>query len=218
REDLCGGVGQNPSCSVSKPGEKLQETFDLCKCKQRLLYQILTLIFSGEFISQCGNRYHVFDNRKKNDRTQVRELMKKIDNMMKENGGGCYTNDMLLQAEIDIKKDIKRIMEAGQDKIRRERDALERRSERDKKKIDKLTEKKRQLQKQQLEDELSTLKRSIKADIERISDLQQQLEKKREEIEKHQQEINKRQQEINKQINKIKESTQIGEDTTGVNK
>jgi len=27
--------------------EKLQETFDLYNCKQRLLYQILTLIFSG---------------------------------------------------------------------------------------------------------------------------------------------------------------------------
>jgi len=29
REDLCGGVGRNPSCSVCKPGEM----FDLCNCK-----------------------------------------------------------------------------------------------------------------------------------------------------------------------------------------
>jgi len=47
---------------VCKPAEKLQETFDLCKCKQRLLYQILTLIFSGvhtlwflDYVSQRGH-------------------------------------------------------------------------------------------------------------------------------------------------------------------
>ncbi|KAI5089830.1 nuclear pore complex protein Nup133, partial [Silurus meridionalis] len=54
QKDLCGGVGQNLSCSVCKPGEKLQETFDLCNCKQRLLYQILTLTFSGVQILICS--------------------------------------------------------------------------------------------------------------------------------------------------------------------
>ncbi len=33
-EDLYGGVGQNPCCSVCKPGQELQETSDLCNCKQ----------------------------------------------------------------------------------------------------------------------------------------------------------------------------------------
>jgi len=32
---------------VEELAKKLQEMFDLCNCKQRLLYQILTLIFSG---------------------------------------------------------------------------------------------------------------------------------------------------------------------------
>ncbi len=44
-EDLYGGVGQNPCCSVCKPGQELQETSDLCNCKQRFLYQILSYIF-----------------------------------------------------------------------------------------------------------------------------------------------------------------------------
>ncbi len=44
-EDLYGGVGQNPCCSVCKPGQELQETSDLCNCKQRFLYQILSSIF-----------------------------------------------------------------------------------------------------------------------------------------------------------------------------
>ncbi len=45
KEDLYGGVGQNPCCSVCKPGQELQETSDLCNCKQRFLYQILSSIF-----------------------------------------------------------------------------------------------------------------------------------------------------------------------------
>ncbi len=44
-EDLYGGVGQNPCCSVCRPGQELQETSDLCHCKQRFLYQILSSIF-----------------------------------------------------------------------------------------------------------------------------------------------------------------------------
>uniref|UniRef100_A0A8C1LME9 Transposase Tc1-like domain-containing protein n=1 Tax=Cyprinus carpio TaxID=7962 RepID=A0A8C1LME9_CYPCA len=44
-EDLYGGVGLNPCCSLCKPGQELQETSDLCNCKQRFLYQILSSIF-----------------------------------------------------------------------------------------------------------------------------------------------------------------------------
>ncbi len=40
-EDLYEGVGQNPCYSVCKPGQDLQETSNLCNCKQRFLYQIL---------------------------------------------------------------------------------------------------------------------------------------------------------------------------------
>ncbi|XP_063340490.1 GTPase IMAP family member 8-like isoform X2 [Pelmatolapia mariae] len=42
-------------------------------------------------IQSCGNRFHVFDNTSK-DRTQVVELVKKIDNMMARNGATCYTD------------------------------------------------------------------------------------------------------------------------------
>ena len=44
-EGLYGGVGQNPCCIVCKPGQELQETCDLCNCKQRFLYQILSSAF-----------------------------------------------------------------------------------------------------------------------------------------------------------------------------
>ncbi len=44
-EDLYGGVGQNPCCSVCKTSQELQKKSDLCNCKQRILYQILSSIF-----------------------------------------------------------------------------------------------------------------------------------------------------------------------------
>ncbi|XP_041931199.1 uncharacterized protein LOC121694874 isoform X7 [Alosa sapidissima] len=46
-----------------------------------------------EVIKSCGGRYHVFNNNSR-DHTQVVELMKKIDEMVKRNGGGHFTEEM----------------------------------------------------------------------------------------------------------------------------
>ncbi|KAK7933977.1 hypothetical protein WMY93_004873 [Mugilogobius chulae] len=58
-----------------------------------------------QLLSDCGDRFHVFDN-KKNDRTQVKELLQKIDDMVKKNKGECYTSDMLLEAEAATKREM----------------------------------------------------------------------------------------------------------------
>lgn len=43
-----------------------------------------------ELTEECGNRYHVFNNKETRDRTQVCDLLEKIDDMLKANGGSFY--------------------------------------------------------------------------------------------------------------------------------
>uniref|UniRef100_A0A672HPU1 AIG1-type G domain-containing protein n=1 Tax=Salarias fasciatus TaxID=181472 RepID=A0A672HPU1_SALFA len=47
-----------------------------------------------KLVSDCGGRYHVFNNDKQ-DSNQVSQLIAKIDSMVKKNGGDCFTNEML---------------------------------------------------------------------------------------------------------------------------
>ncbi|XP_070709096.1 GTPase IMAP family member 7-like [Pempheris klunzingeri] len=54
-------------------------------------------------IQSCGSRFHVFDNTS-SDRSQVVELVKKIDDMFAANGGKHYTDDMYKEVQRKQKK------------------------------------------------------------------------------------------------------------------
>ena len=55
-------------------------------------------------VEKCGNRYHVLDNTKRADETQVVELLEKVEEMWVGNGGSQYEIDLGHAALIEAKK------------------------------------------------------------------------------------------------------------------
>uniref|UniRef100_A0A8C7YYP9 AIG1-type G domain-containing protein n=1 Tax=Oryzias sinensis TaxID=183150 RepID=A0A8C7YYP9_9TELE len=76
--------------------------------------------FFKSIVQECGGRYQVFNNYNKQNRPQqARELIKKIDEMVKDNGGECFTNEMLREAEEAIQKEMKKIMRSKHEEIQK---------------------------------------------------------------------------------------------------
>ncbi|XP_010740306.2 GTPase IMAP family member 7-like [Larimichthys crocea] len=59
-------------------------------------------------INQCGGRYHSLINGKRQSRTQVRDLLEKIESMVKANGGSHYTNKMYEKAQKRLEEERRR--------------------------------------------------------------------------------------------------------------
>ncbi|XP_043079541.1 GTPase IMAP family member 8-like isoform X2 [Puntigrus tetrazona] len=143
----------------------------------------------------CGNRYHVFNNETK-DQTQVTDLLQKIDNMVKENGGSYYSCKMFREMEREIQEQQKNILMEKVKKLNREREELMNKHDKEKKWLKMKMEDDHEKERKRREDEY---KRDIKDLEDQERKLQEEMKREREEWEKQkQQERQRREQEEEK--------------------
>lgn len=74
-----------------------------------------------DLLHQCGGRYHVLNNKERNNLCQVTELLEKVDKMVSDNGGSIYTVDMLHEAEAMHEEEWERMLKEMEEEKRPEK-------------------------------------------------------------------------------------------------
>ncbi|KAL1279327.1 hypothetical protein QQF64_026000 [Cirrhinus molitorella] len=161
-----------------------------------------------KLIRDCGNRFLVFNNREKQDKTQVIQLLNMIEMMNKHNSNQYFTNSMYQEAEMSIKnkmdeilREKKREIQALNEKLRvkyeTEMEELKKRLEEEKRKAEE--------EKIQRENEFRQKEEKLKKEFEKKERTEQKIREienqKRSEEEKQQRaEYNREMKEMKREI------------------
>uniref|UniRef100_A0A3B4BMH0 AIG1-type G domain-containing protein n=1 Tax=Periophthalmus magnuspinnatus TaxID=409849 RepID=A0A3B4BMH0_9GOBI len=140
-----------------------------------------------KLISDCGNRCHVFNNKEKDTERkyiQVRGLIKKIDDVVRANGGGCYTNEMLQEAEAAIQKETQRLLQEKEEEMKRKMEEMEEKFKQEMQKMQQRMEEQRDENEKVLQERDNELK-ELKTNIKRERTLREEEQKQREEEDRY---------------------------------
>uniref|UniRef100_A0A8C1MEY9 GTPase IMAP family member 8 n=1 Tax=Cyprinus carpio TaxID=7962 RepID=A0A8C1MEY9_CYPCA len=153
-------------------------------------------------IEACGNRYHVFNNNQTEDRTQVSDLLEKIDTMVEANGGSFYSCKIFRKMEREKQeKKMKFLMERVKH-LKREKKELVKKHEEEKERMQMMME-------EQIQNYVKEIKRREEEQEVHQREIQYEL---RREQEKFTDEMKEVKQETEK-IKTEKEKLQINHDT-----
>ncbi|KTG05055.1 hypothetical protein cypCar_00017078 [Cyprinus carpio] len=210
-------LGQRFTQEEEKSVEIIQETFGENSLKYTMVlftrgddlndktieqYLGKTVSALKQLIDVCENRYHVFNNKETGDRTQVTDLLQKIDDMVKENGGSYYSCKMFREMERELQEQQKNILMEKVEQVVREKEELMNKHEEEKKKMKMKIEEKRQnheKERKRREEEFIEREERYKGDIkereEQERKIREELKREREEWEKQKQQERQRREE-----------------------
>ncbi|XP_057184880.1 GTPase IMAP family member 7-like, partial [Triplophysa rosa] len=109
-----------------------------------------------QLVNECQGRYHIFNNNDNMNQAQVSEVLVKIDELVKQNRGGYYTNVMYEEAQRILTEEMERVKQILEKYV-------------------KPTEKKMQNNMKQMEENMKQMQENMKQTQENMKQMQENM-------------------------------------------